>query len=119
MKETNYYVIKKKAVPEVLLKVLEVQKLLDSKRAVSVLESKGAKGKRKGEGQGQEQEKGRVGEKKKGPPGRAFVWAAPLAVGGKWAQKNAAPAIAGTAPLVDDEGLEPPTSCTSSRHSTS
>ena len=37
MKETNYYVIKKKAVPEVLLKVLEVQKLLDSKRAVSVL----------------------------------------------------------------------------------
>ena len=38
MKETNYYVIKKKAVPEVLLKVLEVQKLLDSKRAVSVLE---------------------------------------------------------------------------------
>lgn len=39
MKETNYYVIKKKAVPEVLLKVLEVQKLLDSKRAVSVLEA--------------------------------------------------------------------------------
>ena len=36
MKETNYYVIKKKAVPEVLL---EVQKLLDSKRAVSVLEA--------------------------------------------------------------------------------
>ena len=40
MKETNYYVIKKKAVPEVLLKVLEVQKLLDSKRAVSVLEDR-------------------------------------------------------------------------------
>ena len=39
MKETNYYIIKKKAVPEVLLKVLEVQKLLDSKRAVSVLEA--------------------------------------------------------------------------------
>mgnify|MGYP003079871284 CR=1 FL=1 len=39
MKETNYYVIKKKAVPEVLLKVLEVQKLLDSKRAVSVLDA--------------------------------------------------------------------------------
>ena len=39
MKETNYYVIKKKAVPEVLLKVLEVQKLLDSQRAVSVLEA--------------------------------------------------------------------------------
>ena len=39
MKENNYYVIKKKAVPEVLLKVLEVQKLLDSKRAVSVLEA--------------------------------------------------------------------------------
>ena len=39
MKETNYYVIKKKAVPEVWLKVLEVQKLLDSKRAVSVLEA--------------------------------------------------------------------------------
>ena len=39
MKETNYYVIKKKAVPEVLLKVLEVQKLLDSKRAVSVFEA--------------------------------------------------------------------------------
>ena len=39
MKETNYYVIKKKAVPEVLLKVLEAQKLLDSKKAVSVLEA--------------------------------------------------------------------------------
>ena len=39
MEETNYYVIKKKAVPEVLLKVLEVQKLLDSKQAVSVLEA--------------------------------------------------------------------------------
>lgn len=39
MKETNYYVIKKKAVPEVLLKVLEVQKLLDSKKALSILEA--------------------------------------------------------------------------------
>ena len=36
MKETNYYVIKKKAVPEVLLKVLEVQKLLDSNMKVAV-----------------------------------------------------------------------------------
>jgi chorismate mutase len=39
MEETNYYVIKKKAVPEVLLKVLEVQKLLDSKKAMSVMEA--------------------------------------------------------------------------------
>ena len=39
MKETNYYVIKKKAVPEVLLKVLEVQKLLDSRKALSILEA--------------------------------------------------------------------------------
>lgn len=39
MEETNYYVIKKKAVPEVLLKVLEVQKLLDSKKALSILEA--------------------------------------------------------------------------------
>ena len=39
MEDTKYYVIKKKAVPEVLLKVLEVQKLLDSKQAVSVMEA--------------------------------------------------------------------------------
>ena len=39
MEKTNYYVIKKKAVPEVLLKVLEVQKLLDSKKALSILEA--------------------------------------------------------------------------------
>lgn len=39
MKETSYYVIKKKAVPEVLLKVLEVQKLLDSRKALSILEA--------------------------------------------------------------------------------
>jgi chorismate mutase len=39
MEETNYYVIKKKAVPEVLLKVLEVQKLLDSQKALSILEA--------------------------------------------------------------------------------
>lgn len=39
MEETNYYVIKKKAVPEVLLKVLEVQKLLDSKKALSIMEA--------------------------------------------------------------------------------
>ena len=39
MEDAKYYVIKKKAVPEVLLKVLEVQKLLDSKQAVSVMEA--------------------------------------------------------------------------------
>ncbi len=33
MKETNYYVIKKKAVPEVLLKVLEVQKTVRFKES--------------------------------------------------------------------------------------
>ena len=39
MKETNYYVIKKKAVPEVLLKVLEVQKLLDATEKVGISRS--------------------------------------------------------------------------------
>lgn len=36
-----------------------------------------------------------------------------------WAKNNAAPAIAGTAPLVDDEELESPTFRTSSGSSTS
>ena len=39
MEDEKYYVIKKKAVPEVLLKVLEVQKLLDTRQAVSVMEA--------------------------------------------------------------------------------
>lgn len=39
MEDEKYYVIKKKAVPEVLLKVLEVQKILDTRQAVSVMEA--------------------------------------------------------------------------------
>lgn len=37
--KTTYFVLKKKAVPEVLLKVVEAKKLLDSERAVSVQEA--------------------------------------------------------------------------------
>lgn len=44
MEETKYYVIKKKAVPEVLLKVLDVQKLLDAQQAKSVQEATDAVG---------------------------------------------------------------------------
>lgn len=36
---TKYYVLKKKAVPEVLLKVVEAKKLLESERAISVQEA--------------------------------------------------------------------------------
>lgn len=36
---TNYFVLKKKAVPEVLLKVVEAKRLLDSGRAESVQEA--------------------------------------------------------------------------------
>lgn len=37
--KTNYFVLKKKAVPEVLLKVVEAKRLLDSERADSVQEA--------------------------------------------------------------------------------
>ncbi len=37
--KTKYYVLKKKAVPEVLLKVVEAKRLLDSERVVSVQEA--------------------------------------------------------------------------------
>ena len=39
LEDSKYYVIKKKAVPEVLLKVLEVQKLLDAEQAKSIQEA--------------------------------------------------------------------------------
>lgn len=37
--KTKYFVLKKKAVPEVLLKVVEAKRLLDSERAASVQEA--------------------------------------------------------------------------------
>ena len=37
--KTSYFVLKKKAVPEVLLKVVEAKRLLDSERADSVQEA--------------------------------------------------------------------------------
>lgn len=37
--ESKYYVVKKKALPEVLLKVVEAKKLLESERAVTVQEA--------------------------------------------------------------------------------
>lgn len=37
--KTNYFVLKKKAVPEVLLKVVEAKKLLETQRAESVQEA--------------------------------------------------------------------------------
>ena len=37
--KTKYFVLKKKAVPEVLLKVVEAKRLLESERAVSVQEA--------------------------------------------------------------------------------
>ena len=40
MKEqTGYYVVKKKAVPEVLLKVVEAKRLLDSEKVMTVQEA--------------------------------------------------------------------------------
>ena len=40
MKEhINYYVVKKKAVPEVLLKVVEAKRLLDSEKVMTVQEA--------------------------------------------------------------------------------
>lgn len=42
--KTEYFVLKKKAVPEVLLKVVEARRLLDSGRAVSVQEATEAAG---------------------------------------------------------------------------
>ena len=39
MDKTKYYVVKKKAVPEVLLKVVEVKRLLDSNENLSVQEA--------------------------------------------------------------------------------
>ena len=36
---TKYYVLKKKAVPEVLLKVVEAKRLIESERAISVQEA--------------------------------------------------------------------------------
>lgn len=38
-KETKYYVLKQKAVPEVLLKVVEAKRLIDSGKAASVQEA--------------------------------------------------------------------------------
>ena len=37
--KTKYFVLKQKAVPEVLLKVVEAKRLLDSGKAVSVQEA--------------------------------------------------------------------------------
>lgn len=37
--KTKYFVVKKKAVPDVLLKVVEAKKLLDSERAITVQEA--------------------------------------------------------------------------------
>lgn len=37
--KTKYYVVKEKALPEVLLKVVEAKKLLESERSISVLEA--------------------------------------------------------------------------------
>ncbi|MBP3925647.1 MAG: ACT domain-containing protein [Clostridium sp.] len=37
--ETKYFVLKQKAVPEVLLKVVEAKKLIDSERAITIQEA--------------------------------------------------------------------------------
>lgn len=37
--QTNYFVLKQKAVPEVLIKVVEAKKLIDSERAITVQEA--------------------------------------------------------------------------------
>ena len=39
MDHTKYYVVKKKAVPEVLLKVVEVKRLLASERSITIQEA--------------------------------------------------------------------------------
>lgn len=39
MKEEQYFIVKKKALPEVLLKVVEAKRLLDSERVVTVQEA--------------------------------------------------------------------------------
>ena len=39
MKEDQYFIVKKKAVPEVLLKVVEAKRLLDSERVMTVQEA--------------------------------------------------------------------------------
>lgn len=39
MKEEQYFIVKKKAVPEVLLKVVEAKRLLDSERVMTVQEA--------------------------------------------------------------------------------
>lgn len=39
MQEEQYYIVKKKAVPEVLLKVVEAKRLLDSERVMTVQEA--------------------------------------------------------------------------------
>lgn len=39
MQEEQYYIVKKKAVPEVLLKVVEAKRLLDSERVITVQEA--------------------------------------------------------------------------------
>ncbi len=39
MEEDKYFIVKKKAVPEVLLKVVEAKRLLESERAVTVQEA--------------------------------------------------------------------------------
>ena len=38
-KKTKYYVVREKAVPEVLLKVVEAKRILDSERATTVQEA--------------------------------------------------------------------------------
>lgn len=39
MKEEQYFIVKKKAIPEVLLKVVEAKRLLDSERVMTVQEA--------------------------------------------------------------------------------
>ncbi len=39
MKEEQYYIVKKKALPEVLLKVVEAKRLIDSERVITVQEA--------------------------------------------------------------------------------
>ena len=42
--KTNYFVLKEKAIPEVLLKVVEAKRLIDTGKAVSVQEAADAAG---------------------------------------------------------------------------
>ena len=39
MEEEKYYIVKKKALPEVLLKVVEAKRLLDSERVLTIQEA--------------------------------------------------------------------------------